>query len=92
VGTRLLRETLAGVGFRVRKPFWMETCFSFPEHCGGQRQQQEPRRLARLELWNENIQLLLLLSGVVAVWALCSGLACHSCGSSWPMWVQLRAG
>lgn len=60
--------------------------FSFPEHCGGQHQQQEPRQPARLVLWNENTLLLLLPSGVLAVWALCLGLACLSClcGSSWP--------
>lgn len=28
--------------------------FSFPEHCGGQHQQQKPRQPARLVLWNEN--------------------------------------
>lgn len=60
--------------------------FSFPEHCGGQHQQQEPSQPARLALWNENIPLLLLLSGVVAVWIPCSGLVCLGCpcGSSWP--------
>lgn len=60
--------------------------FSFPEHCGGQHQQQEPRQPARLVLWNENTLLLLLPSGVLAVWAPCLGLACLSClcGSSWP--------
>lgn len=60
--------------------------FSFPEHCCGQHQQQEPRQPARLVFWNENTPLLLLLSGVLAVWTPCSDLACLSCpyGSSWP--------
>lgn len=72
--------------------------FSFPERCGGQHQQQEPRQQARLALWNENIPLLLLLSGVAAVWALLSAwpnaVACAvPAGQAWVQpWAGQRAG